>query len=429
MGGTAKSIGRVPQMLSHEDAELITRVGPDTPMGSMMREYWWPVMRSVKLEADGAPQRVRLLGEEFVLFRATDGRLGMFDEGCPHRGASLMLARNEDCALTCLLHSWKIGVDGKVLETPNEKRLSRADRIDVKTYPVREAAGLVWVWIGSGTPPRFPDFDFNVIDAETQVIPTAAHVGCNYLQLVETLWDPAHVASLHAQSGGLQAAFSDADDALMRTQKPNLSVWDMQCVSEPYGFRHYCEGGPRVQGDNWILTVMPTWVFIGGQGATYEDDRVCFVHVPIDDSNTTLWQIAYNPYRPVNEIAEALCGRMHDQDNFRLPGISRSNNWGQDREAMKNGSWTGIGVGCGIEGILSQDVAMVEGMGTVVDRTREHLGPADRAVIYGRRVFLDAVRAHQNGERALGVDVDLAKLGRGFDGGGTSEPVPANATV
>src|SRR6478672_7594886 len=107
-------------MLSKEQNELLTRIGPGAPMGQLLRQFWVPALRAASLEADGAPARVRLFGENFVAFRASDGQLGFLDEGCPHRGVSLALARNEDCALRCIFHGWKIDVDGKVLETPSE---------------------------------------------------------------------------------------------------------------------------------------------------------------------------------------------------------------------------------------------------------------------------------------------------------------------
>ena len=134
-------------MLSPEENELLTRVGPGTPMGALLRQYWIPALRSERLKAGGAPAGVRLLGENFVAFRASDGRVGFFDEACPHRGASLVLARNEDCALRCLFHGWKIDVTGKVVEIPSEppeQRERLAAKIRVRHYPVVESGEVVW---------------------------------------------------------------------------------------------------------------------------------------------------------------------------------------------------------------------------------------------------------------------------------------------
>src|SRR5918912_2134633 len=169
-------------MLSKENNELLTRIGPGTPMGRLMRQYWMPVLRSAKLEADGAPARVRLMGQDFVAFRATDGRVGFLDERCPHRGVSLALARNEDCALRCIFHGWKIDVSGKVVETPSEPPESNlASKVRVKHYPVKEAGGLVWGWLGEGQkPPRCPDFEFTHLPLE-QVVVRKAVLNVNWV--------------------------------------------------------------------------------------------------------------------------------------------------------------------------------------------------------------------------------------------------------
>lgn len=171
-------------MLSKEDNERLTRVGPGTQMGEMLRECWTPAVRSAALEADSAPQRVRLLGENFVAFRATDGRIGFFAERCPHRCASLALARNEDNALRCIFHGWKFDVSGEVVEVPTEpadRRAEFAARVPLKHYPAREAGGLVWVYLGRrATPPKFFDFEFHQPPADSLL--RCAIVHGNWLQ-------------------------------------------------------------------------------------------------------------------------------------------------------------------------------------------------------------------------------------------------------
>src|SRR5579875_3724833 len=158
------------KMMTREENELMCRVAPGTPMGQMLREYWAPALRSQALEADGAPVRVRMLGENYIAFRASDGRVGFFDEGCPHRCTSLALARNEDNALTCIFHGWKIDVSGKVVEVPSEppeRRAEFAAKVRVKHYPVREAGRIIWVYLGkSYEAPQFPDFNFTHLPPE-----------------------------------------------------------------------------------------------------------------------------------------------------------------------------------------------------------------------------------------------------------------------
>src|SRR3546814_125220 len=198
-------------MLSAANNELLTSVGPGTPMGKMLREYWWPVLRSDRLEPDGAPVRVRLMSEDYVAFRATDGRVGVFDERCPHRGVSLMLARNEDCGLRCILHGWKIDVSGKVTETPNEKdqRPARLDALKVRKLAVHEAVSMIWVWAGEGEAPAFPNYAFT--DA-ADVGVMLGSFSCNWFQMMETLWDPTHVQILHGQGETFRAPFAGLEN-------------------------------------------------------------------------------------------------------------------------------------------------------------------------------------------------------------------------
>src|SRR3954471_9947777 len=154
--------------MKREDNDRLTQVGPGTPMGRMLRQYWTPAIRSKALEADGEPLTVRLFGQDFVAFRTTDGSVGFMDEACPHRGVSLALARNEENGLRCIFHGWKIGLEGKVLEVPSEPVGSNlASKVRVRKIHVRDAGGVVWVWLGDGEqPPQFPNFEFTELPIE-----------------------------------------------------------------------------------------------------------------------------------------------------------------------------------------------------------------------------------------------------------------------
>ena len=229
--------------MKREDNDRLTLVGPGTPMGAMMRQYWHPVLRAKKLVADGAPVRVRLLGENFVAFRATDGRLGFFDEKCPHRCASLALARNEGNGLRCIYHGWKFDVSGSTVEVPTEppeRREAMAAKVPLRHYPIREAGGLIWVNINrAGAPVKFPEFEFcdlpdDHIDARIGII------GCNWLQALESVLDSAHLSFLHSgvlmarptnelpQSEGMRANFA----ATKASTSPLFEIDE-----RPYGFR------------------------------------------------------------------------------------------------------------------------------------------------------------------------------------------------
>jgi phthalate 4,5-dioxygenase len=198
----SRTAAREGRVLTESENEGLTRVGPGTPMGEMLREFWTPALRSASLEADGRPLRVRLLGQNFVAFRATDGRVGFLNEACPHRCASLALARNEQNGLRCIFHGWKIDVSGRVVDAPSEppeRRAAFAAGVPVRHYPVREACGLVWVYIGRrADPPKFFDFEFHQPPAETLVRRALVHG--NWLQGFEGQLDSAHLGMLHSSS-------------------------------------------------------------------------------------------------------------------------------------------------------------------------------------------------------------------------------------
>ena len=224
-------------MLTKAENEVLTRVGPGTPMGEMLREFWTPALRAAALEADGAPKRVRLLGQNFVAFRATDGRVGFLDEACPHRCASLTLARNEENGLRCIFHGWKIDVSGKVVDCPSEppeRRAEFAARVPVHHYPVREAGGLVWVYLGRRqTPPRFFDFEFHAPPAQSIVRRAVIHG--NWLQGFEGQLHSAHLGMPHKSSISPGAA-RRGDNALVRFSQMNTSP-RFEFLETPYGFR------------------------------------------------------------------------------------------------------------------------------------------------------------------------------------------------
>ncbi len=398
-------------MLNASDNELLCRVGPDTPMGSMLREYWWPVMRSERLEAEGAPVPVRLLGEDYVAFRAGDGRVGVLDERCPHRGVSLRLARNEDCGLRCILHGWKINVEGHVEETPNEKiGGARIAALKVRHLPVREEGGMIWVWPGSGNSPAFPDYSFTKA-ADVSVM--MGHIRCNWFQVMETLWDPAHVHILHFQDETFDNQFGGIDDVGFTAYGGELHAAGMEGRNEPFGFSYrftegVCSGGGM---PIWTPTVMPCWVYISTFSENPTRDLAVLGHVPIDDENMMLIQVTYNMNGPIGETGQRTRMGMGDPDNFVPAHHTRDNCWNQSRDAMAEGSFTGIGMNMYSAGILLQDQAALESMGGISDRSREQIGPADHAIVQGRNAFLNAVRAHMKGLPALGVDADVSQVG------------------
>jgi hypothetical protein len=378
--------------MNQADNELLTRIGPGSAMGSLLREYWVPACRSAKLIADGAPERVRLFAENFVAFRATDGRVGFLQEACPHRCASLRLARNEGNGLRCIFHGWKFSVDGECVDAPTEPRAQRekfARSVPVRHHPTHEAGGLVWVYMGKeAVPPRFPDFEFTHLPAD-RVAPYRGIIRTNWLQGLEALLDSAHVGILHGtnlDSAAGRALFQDESDLMLGDGAP-IFEFDEQ----PYGFR---EGAVRQElGDNHYARVrevaLPFFSFIP---AAPRGSRIACCSIPIDETTTAQWYISYNADGPLSPNAISMLGRWsEDPDHFNADMGDADNLWHQDREAMAAGHWSGIVD----RGNPYEDFAVQESMGPIVDRTQEYLGTCDRVIYRARQLLLDAVRRHQ----------------------------------
>jgi phthalate 4,5-dioxygenase oxygenase subunit len=383
-------------MLKVEDNELLTRVGPKTRMGEMLREYWMPACRSESLVADGAPQRVRLVGENFVAFRATDGGVGFLYEACPHRGASLALGRNEDNGLRCIFHGWKMDVCGKVVDVPAEPAETRdafAARLKVGHFPTHEAGGMVWVYLGKqATPPVFPDFEFNNLPA-SHVCARRGLVHYNWLQGLEAHIDASHVGILH--SGFLNAkspvAINARDLKLAATHKAPRT--EMHVTN--YGLR---EGALRDLGDGNTYArirevVLPFFTFIPH---AIEEPCSGRATVPVDDEWDAEWYILYDTQKPLTEKAIELLfeGTSGDPDNFASNLGGPENLWHQDRASMAT-HFSGFP-----RSVPFEDFIIQESMGALVDRSGEQLGRADVILVQVRRMLLDAVRDFQAGKPA-----------------------------
>jgi phthalate 4,5-dioxygenase len=376
-------------VLSREENELLTRVGPGTPMGALLRRYWMPALLAEELpEPDGDPKRVRLLGEDLVAFRDTRGRVGLLAEYCPHRGASLAYGRNEDCGLRCLYHGWKLDVDGHVVETPPEPPASTyKDRLQHVAYPTREVAGAIWAYLGPpDREPPFPALEM-LGGPESDRSVVKVFEDCNYAQGVEGSIDSAHTDYLHSSNVRGRP----------RDHAPRLEAEDT-----PYGFHYAAIRQPDVDGERQqyvrvTLFVAPFYVLIPPQRSAGLEHVRLQAWVPIDDERTWFYGFGRNRLGPMppNERADYL-GQFQLDADLR-PARTRENQHLQDRAAMRAGSWAGI------PGVRSQDHAVAESMGPIVDRSKEHLGASDVAVIRMRRRLLDAARALAAGADPPGV--------------------------
>ncbi len=394
--------------LTLEQNELLTRTNRGTPMGEMLREYWMPAARSAALERDGAPKRVRLMGENFVAFRASDGRVGFVDEACPHRSASLALGRNEQGGLRCIFHGWKIDPSGKVVDTPCEpadRRAAFAAAQKVRAFPTHEVGGAVWVYLGKqATPPRFPEFEFTRLPA-SHVDIRRGLVHYNWLQGLEAHIDSSHVGVLH--SGFIGRGVGDAQlRDLNLTMVDTAPDFEMDVTS--YGLR---EGALRsVPGDKTYARirqiVLPFFTFIPGAKGDPCSGRAT---VPVDDEWDAEWYIVYDPDKPLTQdkLANLYRGTSQDPDNFSANLGDRDNLWHQDREAMKAGHWSGL-----TRNIPFEDFIIQSSMGPLVDRSQEQLGSADAIIVRVRRLLLDALEAYRRGGAIpwRSDDIDFAAI-------------------
>lgn len=391
-------------MLSREDNEKLTRVGKGTPMGDLLRECWTPALRSAALEADGAPKRIRLLGENLVAFRATDGRVGVFAEACPHRCASLALARNEGNGLRCIFHGWKFDVSGKCVDAPTEpadRRAAFAEKVPVTSYPAKEAGGMVWIYMGSrATPPKFYDFEMHFPPAESLL--RCAIVHGNWLQGLEGQLDSAHLNFLHRSSAPRTRGAST--NLIQYADAPTFEF-----IDKPYGFR---EAALRKLPDGSIYArirevVLPYYSFIPGD---HGNPRFVVVVVPIDDEWSAHWYYYMNPFGPVPDwYREQALDRAHpDHDDFAQDRGDLTNMWHQDRAAMKAGHWSGL-----TKNFVYEDFIIEESMGPIADRTKEYLGTSDAVITRTRRMFFNALKEHADSGRlpfGLGENIDYRSI-------------------
>jgi nitrite reductase/ring-hydroxylating ferredoxin subunit len=395
-------------MLTHEQNDLLTRIEGRTAMGQLMRDYCWiPFALSMQLVPDGPPRRVRLLGTDYVAFRDSTHRVGFLDEGCPHRNASLVLARNEECGLRCIFHGWKVDATGQVIEapthTPNPDAF--AAKIKTRSYPTVDAGGLLWVWLGESEPALFPHLPFTTLP-DSHVWVTATQCACNWLQGVEATLDTAHIGTLHK---AYMEAYSANDSAssiagTLASLAPRYDVEDTDYGIDAIGIRPLGDGSRYVRTTKWVMPFVS--LVPGSPGSSGRDvDGVIFIVSPIDDTHHQLFfgfwandfPINDGLYLGVPEAQRAVVGdRPFDVNNFGGFSGGREDNWGQDREAMARGHFSGF-----TGNLLQEDTVTQISMGPIVDRTREHLSSSDVAIIHARRALLEAVERVQQGQHPL----------------------------
>ena len=406
-------------MLSHEDNKLVCLIEGDAPMGKIMRSHWLPACLTEEVpENDGKPIRVRLLGENLVAFRDTEGRVGVIDEQCPHRKASLALGRNEECGLRCLYHGWKVAVDGKIVDMPSEPAESGfTHKVKQKAYKTREAAGFVWVYMGDQE--NVPEFQPPVFQPEetTKIAIAKTIIDCNWAQVLEGAIDSAHSSTLHSTDMvPAKVERAGASDSLWYRPSTDKSP-RLQVEATPFGFRYAAIRRPIKDAatHDYVRTslfIAPYTVLIP-PNSRYS---VAVLHVPVDDTHTAFHFIGFGKAdsTPDTETWRKFLGLQIgiDVDASFKRFNTYANDYGQDRTLMKTGvSFTGI------RGIPNQDIAMWETMGAIADRSEDKLGASDLAIVEFRRQMVKAVKSVAVGGVAIGTEprVTQSKL-QSFEG-------------
>jgi phthalate 4,5-dioxygenase len=395
-------------MMSREQNDLITRTGPQMAAGKLMRMYWQPAALVEELHGPRPVKPVKLLGEEFVLFRDKSGRYGLIDRHCPHRGADLAYGRLEKEGLRCSFHGWLFDAAGRCLETPAEPEGSRfCQGIRQRACPVIERSGILFAYLGAEAPPPFARFDCFAAPAE-YTFAFKGLIECNWLQALEVGIDPAHASFLHrffedqdpAAGYGQQFRGGSVDTDMPLTKllreydRPTIDVEETDYGLRLIALRKISEQHAHVRVTNQVFPhafVIPMST----------EMTITQWHVPLDDENCYWYAIFTSFGQPVDKDTM----RAQRLELYELPDYrsrkGKSNNYGFDPHEQESATYTGMG-----HDINVHDQWAVESMGRIQDRTREHLGQSDKGIVAYRRLLRRSIELVEKGERPV---IDPAK--------------------
>jgi phenylpropionate dioxygenase-like ring-hydroxylating dioxygenase large terminal subunit len=399
-------------MLNREINEMLSRVGPGTPMGNLFRRFWLPALMSNEVRSDRAPVRLRILGEDLLSFRDSNGRVGIVEAYCPHRGAPLFFGRNEQCGLRCAYHGWKFNVDGECLEIPNISESDKADmrqRARITSYATREANGVVWVYMGEASKmPPFPKFDY-ASAPDGQAYAARWLQRTNWLQGLEGEIDSSHISWLHRDFDAESSKMKSAGAQLATDAAPLMEIRET-ATGYTYGARRNLNGQYFWRQYHWVAPMFSFIPHAPGPFASFGGRA----WTPIDDNHVNVFTFGYRNDRPFSkeELETYESGALFPPrmkaakfqlpdgyliDTF-LPVASKENDYEIDREMQKTVNFTGIW------GVHDQDRALAENSRKlggadpgILDRTKEHLVSADKAIVTARRSLLKMVRELQEG--------------------------------
>ncbi len=392
--------------MTRQESELLTRTDRGTPCGELMRQYWQPAALSEELALGGAPLPVRLLGEDLVLFRDDQGRPGLLELHCSHRGADLSYGRVEDGGLRCIYHGWLYDIHGRCLDQPGEPRGGEhRESIRHPAYPCVERAGVIFAYLGPGEPTVFPNYEFLSVPQD-HVFAIKLFHECNYLQGNEGNIDLSHLTFLHYNSrnrgiGDGEERHRDAEGKRVeglcgRGAAPTVETYDAELTG--FGVRSYKirrDMGPDQYHLYITDFVLPNFTAFPGSGYAMGGYSVNW-HVPIDDTHHWKYTFLFGRKNAIDK--DRLRRSRADMTPDYKPIRNKANRYQQDRDSMISESYTGIGMN-----FQAQDLCAVEGMGPIQDRSKEHLVSMDRAISVARQVMLKAIRDVQEGGEPANV--------------------------
>jgi phthalate 4,5-dioxygenase oxygenase subunit len=376
-------------MLTPSDNAALSQIGPGTLMGSLLREYWVPALLSSELpSADSDPVRILLLGEKLIAFRDTQGNVGVIQNNCPHRGASLFFGRNEENGLRCVYHGWKFNAAGECVDMPNEPAESDfKSKVQAVAYPTAERGGLVWAYLGPRTAPNLPPLpDLEVLDEpDVQANTMAVQRDCNWVQALEGDIDTSHAGFLHWGS-------LDADDMpedswaryALSDRHPRYEV-----VDSPGGTLYAAYRPARPDTYYWRIAAFLMPFYVMTPTGVLGLEKRFRAWVPMDDAHTLAITVGPPGVRALGNA------RLRPRGSGWLERFAMedhlANDYHVDRALQRSN--TGPGAYTGIPSGWLQDQMITESMGPLVDRSAERLGSSDAMIIRTRRRLLEAARA------------------------------------
>jgi phthalate 4,5-dioxygenase len=396
-------------MLSTHDNEMLTRTGAGTPMGDLFRRFWVPALLSEEAaEPDGPPVRLRLMGEDLIAFRESSGRVGLVGARCPHRGAELYWGRNEECGLRCIYHGWKFDTAGRCIDMPSEPPGSRfMEKVGITAYPAEEHGGIIWAYMGpAGLPrPELPMLEFCLVPEGNRFVSKKLQE-CNWAQSVEGGVDTAHFSFLHMPVTVPETA-PDAVRWMKNDGAPRFTVLPHEAG--------LLIGASRRAGEEqlyWRITQFLVPNHSLAPGSERGQNMNGQTWVPIDDEHCWVYCYTWNPERPITEAERAQMragfGIHPELGRGYVPVRNRSNEYLLDRADQKTNSFTGV------RGISEQDACVQDSQGFIYDRSHEHLGTTDIAIIEFRKLMLGMARDLREGiepPQAARGDVYLVRSG------------------